>query len=637
MSMAVPPLRWHDTRMMSGRALLLFDGDCGFCRAWIARWQAVTGDRVEYLPYQSPEAEARAAGVPRERLARAVHLVTPGGAVCSGADAVFRALATRRSYASWHWLYRRLPPFRAASEVAYRFVADHRPAFTRITKALWGDSVAPCRYQLAREIFLRGLALTYLAAFGALVPQIEGLLGSRGILPAEELLAAASTRLDAGEKIHLLPTLFWIDASDVALRGVCMAGVVLSLVLLAGVRLAGVARVAALAALWALYLSLVTVGGDFLSFQWDALLLEAGFLAILLAAGGGSGAHWLLRWLVFRLMFGSGIVKLMSGDPTWRHLTALQWHYETQPIPNPVAWYAHQLPASFHRASCAVMFAIELAAPLLIILAPRRPRRLAIACLLGLQALIALTGNYAFFNLLAVALCLGMVDDEVWTALWSRVRRRGGAAARASLVALPAAPRARPAPAGLALRAAMLLLFALTLVEWSARFVEWRRIPAPLRAAASWTAPCRLANNYGLFAVMTTARPEIRIEGSEDGVTWKTYEFRWKAGDARRRPPWVAPYQPRLDWQLWFAALGGPRRTPWFPRFVARLREGSPPVLALLARDPFAGARPRWVRAKLDDYRFTDIATRRREGTWWSVRELGDYGPVAGAPAEPSR
>lgn len=473
------------------------------------------------------------------------------------------------------------------------------------------------RHARVRWLFLRALALVYLCAFASLWVQVEGLIGSDGILPAQELLEYVRERTGL-ERYRLLPTLFWISSGDGALLVLCGAGAGLSIALLLGF-----APVPTSALLWVVYLSVVGVGQVFLGYQWDALLLETGLLAILLAPGGwrprlgrepSLASIWLLRWLLFRLMFSSGLVKLASGDPTWRHLTALDYHYWTQPLPTWIGWYAHQMPTWTHAASVALMFALELAAPLLIF-AGRRGRLVAFFPLIALQALIAGTGNYAFFNLLAAALCLPLLDDAALPA-WLRAR-------------VPATDAATPArrfrPQDLALGAVVLPVSLMQLGAATGVRVPW---PPPFPQLAAAVAPLASVNGYGLFAVMTTSRPEIVVEGSRDGLTWLPYEFHWKPGDSRRAPGFVAPHQPRLDWQMWFAALASCESSPWLERFLMRLREGSPPVRKLLAGDPFANDPPRLVRAVLYDYRFTDLAVRRGTGDWWKRERLGLFCPV---------
>ena len=361
--------------------------------------------------------------------------------------------------------------------------------------------------------------------------------------------------------------------------------------------------------MWALYLSLVSVGGDFMAFQWDILLLETGFLAVFFApwqmgreklGSPPTVALWLLRWLAFRLMLLSGVVKLASGDLTWRNFTALEYHYLTQPLPNPLSWYAHQMPVSAQRASCLAMFGVELLVPFFIFAPWRLVRAVAAAILIAFQLLIFATGNYTFFNLLTIALCLPVFGEYFPQPVSWR----------------------REAP-GIVLA---LLLVPLSLLEIAARFHP--DLPAWAEQPVDWVAPFRLTSSYGLFAVMTTSRPEIVVEGSLDGEQWLSYEFAHKPGDPRRAPTWVAPHQPRLDWQMWFAALSGPDQARWFQRFLLRILEGSPEVLSLLRNDPFPGRPPKYVRALLYDYRFTTPEERAATGDWWHRTLKGTYFPA---------
>ena len=485
-------------------------------------------------------------------------------------------------------------------------------------------------YSAATWLFLRLLGVIYLFAFWSLATQIVGLVGHDGILPARVYMDAARAWTAAEhvglDRFRVLPTLCWIGTSDAFLRSLCIGGAALAVLLAAGV-----APLVILPLLWLDYLSLVVIGRDFLSYQWDVLLLETGLVAIALAPIAWRDrlrdrlqpprlAVWLMLWLLFRLMLGSGLVKLGSGDPTWRSLTALLYHYETQPIPTPPAWYAHQLPAWFHEASTFATLAIELVVPFFI-LGPRRLRQIAFALFVGLQILVATTGNYAFFNLLSASLCVFLMDDQMFlAALKGPPYKRSD---DETVVARPFQGRVRHA-----------LVIVITVITVPASIVAFTRsigFPLPIapfvEPLAGFIAPLRSVNSYGLFAVMTTTRPEIIVEGSDDGVTWLAYEFEYKPGDLHRRPPWVAPHQPRLDWQMWFAALSRYEEEPWFRNFCLRLLEGSPDVGRLLARDPFADRAPRYVRGVLYRYRFSDAATRRKDGVWWTREPLGEYSP----------
>ncbi|RKU12827.1 hypothetical protein C6503_16715 [Candidatus Poribacteria bacterium] len=595
----------------NSRPLLVYDNDCDFCRYWIAQWQHVTGDRVDYAPSQEMAAEFPE--IPISDFENSVQLILQNGTVLSGAEAVFRALNSDLLL----WCYYHLPGFSSVSEWVYRFVAQHRPFFSALTRWFWGTHTERTTFYLSRWLFLRGLGCIYLIAFLSLWVQIHGLIGSNGILPAEQYLAAVRQQIGT-EGYYLLPTLFWLNPSDACLHFLCAGGVVLSLILIAGFL-----PTAALIGLWMFYLSLVTVGQAFLSFQWDVLLLEAGFLAIFFAplrirdaltrvSETSTAFLWLLRWLLFRLMFASGFVKLAS-DAVWRDLTALNFHYETQPLPTWIGWYAHQLPEWLHKVSVIGMFAVELAVPFLIF-APRRLRTAGCIGLVGLQVLIILTGNYCFFNLLTIALCFLLIDDVTWRGLLSKrfmpnFQSVEGSPHRYKRVCIVVVA---------------MLLFVLSGIRFGGQLFRDGRFPD-----IAWIRPFRSVNTYGLFADMTESRPEIIVEGSNDRITWETYGFRWKPGDLKAAPKWVAPHQPRLDWQMWFAALQGSyRNTPWFPHFIGALLQGKPEVLQLLAENPFPEEPPRYVRATLYDYHFTDITTKRSEGTWWSRERKGLYCPA---------
>jgi hypothetical protein len=478
------------------------------------------------------------------------------------------------------------------------------------------DLPAAAGHVAVRRLYLRLLAVVYACAFGSLLVQIDGLIGPHGIAPAADWLDAV--RAQVGRERYLLaPTLCWLRADTPFVSGLCVGGLALSSLVFFEI-----AVVPALVLLWVFYLSLSVVGQDFLSFQWDALLLEAGFLSILLApptfgrspAGAPVSAVplWLLRLLTFRLMLSSGLVKLLSGDAAWRGLTALAVHYETQPLPNPMAWYAHQLPAWAHRFAALQMFGIELLVPFLIFVPRRRVRLAAAVALVSLQLAIAATGNYGIFNLLTIALCVPILDDSL---LPARLRRDAP---------LGAGPRWPPP----VLAVVAVLIGTLSATSLAITVGGGRALPRPLLVLHSWASPFRVVNGYGLFAVMTTTRPEIVVEGSEDGALWLPYEFRYKPGDVRRPPPFAAPHMPRLDWQMWFAALGDWRESPWFVGFEARLLEARPEVLALLARDPFEGRPPRYVRARLYRYRFTRLAEAAARGDWWTREEIGPFGPT---------
>ena len=560
--------------------------------------------------------------MPVEHYAKAVVLVEPDGSFTVATAAVFGALAPMNGPGrGLPVCYQRVCRVRFVTETVYSFVAAHRVAEYRLTQLLWGRAPSVGTYGVSTWIFLRLLGLVFFAAFASLWVQIDGLVGSHGILPLQPWLEAVHSELGVAA-YYLAPTLSWLDGGDAVLHGLCVGGMGLSVLLVLGV-----APVLLLILLWGAYLSLVTDGREFLTFQWDLLLLETGFLSVFLAPLSlspwrGIGheppriARWLLWWLLFRLNFMSGMVKRLSGDPTWRNLTALDYHFFTQPLPPWTAWHAQHWRTGVHAALVVGMYAIELAAPFLIVM-PRYVRHLAAVSLAALQAGIAATGNYGFFNVLAITLCVLLLDDAAWP---SWLRRRVGWREDG-----PLRPRRWPPWVCWPVGAFVLAMTGMAMMDRFQADVGW---PRPLAALQQWVQPFASLNGYGLFAVMTTTRQEIVIEGSRDGVTWAAYEFKWKPGDVNRRPAFVQPHMPRLDWRMWFAPLEPYQRSPWYFHFLAGLLRGSPEVKALLANDPFPGEPPRYLRSTLYAYRFSRPQERAADGAWWVRTETGPFCPT---------
>jgi predicted DCC family thiol-disulfide oxidoreductase YuxK len=596
-----------DVPAFGSRPLVVYDGDCGFCVYWARYWEALTGDRVEYRPYQ--EVAARYPEIPVAEFQRAVQYFAPDGYHARAAEAGFLTLSHAPGKGIWLALYRRLPGFAAVSERVYAFIAAHRPALFRLSLLLWGEPREPPRYDLVSFLFLRLFGLIYLSAFVSFGVQAQGLIGSHGILPLAQMVQTVADRAGP-ERFFLMPMVFWWNAGDVAIQAVCWTGAGLSLLLVFDL----LPRLCLLL-LYGLYLSLVYGGQVFMTYQWDTFLLETGFLALLLSVETVPGI-WLLRWLLFRFLLMSGVVKLLSGDPHWRDLSALSYHFLTQPLPTPLAWYAARLPSGVLVFLTGFTFFVELILPFLIFL-PRRPRMVAASGFLLLLGGITLTGNYNWFDLQAMVICLLLFDD----AALQRIMPRRLVRPLAPRVARPAPRRAVTAIVG----AVALLIVFCSLVQLDEQFGG--RPPAAARAVDNLIEPLHIVNSYGLFAVMTTTRHEINIEGSNDGVDWREYEFRYKPVEVTRRPQWNIPHQPRLDWQMWFAALEDPRRLPWFQLFLLRLLENEPSVTALLERNPFQDKPPKYVRARFYDYTYARPDEKARD-IWWNRRLLGLYYPA---------
>jgi predicted DCC family thiol-disulfide oxidoreductase YuxK len=616
--------------MNLARPTLYYDGRCGFCARWIPRWRQLTGDRVDYVAVMGDEVDLPVAP---EDVREAVHLVTPTATAPSrGAAAVAELGAYTGRLPLFRGLYRRLPGLRPVADRAYAFVARHRVGADRAVRSLVGPDLRRPRQVLVRWLFLRLLALTALCATLSWWAQVDGLVGPHGIAPAGELLSAvrdhaAQQGWSDLERWREVPTLLWLAPGEHGLHLLCALATAGALLLFFNV-----VPGPALLLLWLGYLSLVTTGGVFMGYQWDALLLEALFAALFLVPWRGVrpglapgrappwAGVWLARLLVVKLMILSGLVKILSHDPVWADLTALDYHYWTQPLPAPTSWLADHASWS-HAPATVLMMLAEDVLPWLALLGLRRLRYLPFWGTVTLMAGIGLTGNYGYFNLLGAALAVTLLDDGALRAL---VPRRW----RARVPDSHAFPHRRP-PLRWRVPVAV-LAGALVLLSLGRAWLRVDRdaVPDPLRAAAAFVGPLQLTSSYGLFATMTTERPEILIEGSHDGVTWRHYRFAWKPNDdLADGPAFTGPHMPRLDWQLWFAALAGDcRRTRWYPAFLQRLLEGEPAVVDLLAGDPFPEGPPRYIRSTLWYYTFThpDERARTDRGDVWT-RERADH------------
>ncbi len=604
------------------KPLLIFDGACHFCCRWIQYWKRLTEPHINFAPYQDVSSEYPQ--IEKEQFKQSIILIDETGASYKAAHAVFKMLSRVKKKPWLLNLYYRLPGFKQVSEFAYQVVARFRPFFSLCTDLFWGKDVGPFSYSSAAWLFLRVMGLIYAIAFISLGTQILGLVGAEGILPVNLLLEAVETQMGL-EKYLFFPTLLWVNTSDAFLLILCFGGAILSLLLAYGF-----APVLLSFVVWFFYLSLTVAGGEFLTFQWDILLLETGFLTILLSSFHLSPKKasdlnysiaiiWLFRLLLFKLMFLSGSVKLLSGDISWQNLTALLFHYETQPLPTVLGWYAHQLPVWFQKISVVLMFVIELIVPFFIF-GPRRLRLIAASLFIFFQILIMLTGNYCFFNLLAIALCLFLIDDDFFKG------------ARPFRGLAPLTEGVGRKKSGVwpqwVIRPFFILVLLVTMSQFTTLFRISIPFSQPLMIVRGILSPFYITNTYGLFSVMTQGRPEIEVEGSRDGTQWFPYKFKYKPDDLSQRPRFTLFHQPRLDWQLWFAALGRFQDNPWFFNFCSRLLQGSPEVLKLLEENPFEERPPRYVRASLYQYRFSNFKIKEKTGNWWQREYLGRYSPI---------
>lgn len=462
-------------------------------------------------------------------------------------------------------------------------------------------------YRLTSWLFLKLLALIYFAAFLSLAVQIDGLAGPNGLLPFNEFLASTYHELGA-QAWWLHPNIFWLDASDTALKLAAYGGAALAALLFIGR-----CHQFALPGMFILYLSLFHASDVFLGFQWDTLLLETGFLAIFLARYPTGLVILLYHWLLFRFRFMSGFFKLESGDPAWSGLTALNSYFETQPLPHIGSWYAHQLPEIILKAGVLLTFVTELIIPFFIFL-PRRFRLIAAAVTISMQLLIIATSNHNFVNLLIIILCLFLLDDRVVShllpkALQQRIHDQGKAAGFISKSLL-------------SVSAILILTVSLSTFYWR---ITKQPLPELLASTINISRQYGVGHIFHIFPTMQTERQELEIQGSYNGRDWYSYEFKYKPGPLNRAPRFNIPHQPRLDWMMWFIPPQSRMDNYWFQQLLRRLQQGSPQVLALLEHNPFPQLPPRYIRVIAYQYHFSSPQQRAQTGDWWTREYLGIF------------
>ena len=476
-------------------------------------------------------------------------------------------------------------------------------------------SEAENSYKLVSALFVRLLAMIYFIAFFTLTFQITGLAGEDGILPLSPWLDYLLNDLGGSAFLHF-PMIFWFDQSDTFLQVVAWSGCVLSILLFFNrwPRLN-------LILLFVGYLSLVKAGQTFMNFQWDGLLLEAGFLAIFLRPDSRV-MIFLFRWLLFRLRFMSGISKLAMGDSSWLGMTALLYYFETQPLPHLGAWYFHNLPEIVLIAATVLVLIIEILVPFMMFLS-RKYRLIAAWITLALQILILLSSNHNWFNFLSIALCLFLFDDQ-------SVRKIIPAGLERWLIKCWSKPVVTKSST-LSVRASYLL--AMVLVSGGLlsmqRMVIDRGLGRYPDLAVDVLQQWHIVNAYHVFPSMTTRQIELKIHGSIDGVSWKEYEFIHRPNDLSKRPSIVLPHHPRLDWMMWFVPFH-PRFLPWFDSFLIALLENSADVTGLLKQNPFKSQAPNFIRVESWQYEFTTPQERELSGNWWKRRYLGPFKPLPG-------
>lgn len=488
---------------------------------------------------------------------------------------------------------------------------------------------------IPRWIFLRALGGIYFSAFFSLAFQIRGLIGPTGILPAHSYLQAVTQQLGAWERVWYAPSLLWWSSGTAMLQLLCWAGMLASLLVVADVWPRGMLLICFL-----LFLSFVAAAQDFSGYQSDGMLLEAGFISLFFAPSGWRpglasaepvrrASLFLLLWEWFRIYFESGAVKLLSHDPEWRNFTAMDEYYQNGPLPTWIGWYVQNLPHWFHAATVYATLAMELGLVWMLFL-PRRWRIICFFIVTPWQIGVILTANYTFLNYLVLAMGFLLLDDDfVLGVLPTRWRQRFELPGRSRLGLTATTPweEFRQRWKNITFAASGVVLLWIAYATSAQLAWMFKDIPLPTSPVTALE-PFRIANRYGLFAVMTRGRYEIEFQGSNDGQQWTAYPFRYKPQALNQRPGIYAPYQPRFDWNLWFASLGMWRDYPIVPNTEIRLLANDQQVLKLFAGNPFSERPPARIRVVLWQYWFTTMEEKRRTGMWWRRQMLGLYAPT---------
>ncbi|MGE4233395.1 MAG: lipase maturation factor family protein [Bacteriovoracia bacterium] len=578
-------------------SILLFDGDCRFCRFYVEKSKLQSSsflekedEPIEFESYQEAVTNGKVPKEHKEKLSleileKKVHYINSNG-IYTGAQAILRLEKDIGTIAGTigTFFYENFSIFRSISESIYNFVASHRSFFSRLIWLFFGNDLKPYTYNRSSRFFLFLLSFCLLIAFASIGTQAPGLFGPKGILPGRYSDFQLNFLSIIGSIFALLIS-FLVSFDSFRI----LTGILLFIC-------------------WLFYLLICGAAQEFMWFQWDSLLLEMTLAGLFLHLFRNSYARALVYLLCFKVLFFSGFVKLESGDPNWKNLTALSFHYLTQPLPNPLSYFFNRLPDWFHKLSCIFTFATELIIPFFIFL-PGRAKIIAAFFGIALQALINLTGNYGFFGLQNIALMMFLLDDRFFS--WFDLKRKLSFRIFTKKVLSVAQKQ---------LITTILSLGILFLYIYIQVF--------PYSFSAQALAPLRSVNTYGLFAVMTTTRDEVIIEGSDDGQFWRPYLFKYKPSTSDDIPPFIPFHMPRLDWQMWFASLIGPQG--WFENLMQELLKGpSQQIKDLFSYVPFDKNPPKFIRARIAQFEFTDASASLRSNHWWKIsKERMFFGPT---------
>ena len=583
--------------------VLIYDGDCQLCDYSVSFWRSLIDHKIPARSYQ--DVSDQYAYIPIDVFKKSVVFIDSDNHVYTGFGAIFRSLRSVFVYRWCDWLYQHSYLFQTIMDRLYRFCASNRSVIYRCIVFFRGHKSESSSYGSALWIFKRGLAVSFFIALISLLTQVLGLFGSNGILPIKETASLLS--------------LFSFSTSDAFILGMCWTGLIASICLFLGFWEWG-----ALVLLWLIYRTFVAHTYVFLWYQWDILILELTLLTIIstkpfrfFSWSFRQNPRFLIRFaykfLVFRLMTMSGVAKLISSDGSWSNLTALFYHFQTQPLPTMMSWFAHQSPSWLLHLGCLMVLVIECVVPFFIF-GPRRFRHGATLLLIGFQLLILATGNYGFFNLLTIVALLMCLDDT-WLGFFVSGQFRKPLMSRYALVVY------------------FMQTLVLVLFIGCSLFIDLNRVFPDsfkrfdfFRHRIQSTATI---GSYGLFANMTTVRRELLFYGSLDQAEWVPFPLKYKPNLPKQAPQFLWFSMPRLDWQLWFSSLEPYRPNAWINQLALRLLEGSSTVGQLFLNSPLIhNQAPRHIMVTIQEYRFSSFAEKRQTNHWWIRGNQYVYMPI---------
>lgn len=594
---------------MSDRLILLYDKDCGFCRHWISVWESITSENVVYYPGQDFIEQFPIAA--KKACTESVQLIENGTVIATGAEAICIILyGAEGGYKFPLWAYKKIPFMGRIMESSYQKVAQNRGFFSKLTRIIWGEKTKSS-YTTASRLMMQGLGWVYVIAFVSLLVQVKGLFGTNGIIPISAWLEPAKTVL--GYKIITwVPSLFIINASIMALQGVCILGILSGLMM----ALSKYKRTAAVIA-WICYLSFVSAGSPFMHFESDRLLLEVGFLAFFIQPQPSKWVRWAYLILLCRIFFLSGLTQILSGTISWTSLSAFKLYLWTQPLPHIGSWISYQLPSVIQKTLCAGILMVEFLLPFGLFLTQKK-RYIAVLSSIAVMILMILMGNTGLFSILVILIALWGLNDAFFYQFLPKLTQIN-----------PETPIKKiPFESGI-----LCLLIGLS-ISSELSTLKIARMPYVIHKTAQTLKNHHVFGHYTLLEPVLRHRHEILFQGSEDGIHWKSYKLNYSPQDPTQFPKWVLPHQPRLDLQLKLATLSPLEHNKWVESVMDKLSKNTPETLAFFQNNPFKTKPPLYIRAYVYAYKMNTWQQYKQSGRIWSLEKKGSYSPAFYIPPQ---